>query len=173
MDTKLQKAFLYRRLMAEAQGFGLEVDEELSAPDRPWGSYIRLTEASLPRFINAYWYDLTDELDSSGDHRLDPKILLVAPGSRLSLQYHHRRREMWRILAGPVKIVLGPDGTSLHEAIYHTGETIEIPCGYWHRITGLSGWSVLAEIWDHTDVNNPSNEEDIVRVEDDFRRGSG
>jgi hypothetical protein len=27
-----------------------------------------------------------------------------------------------------------------------------------------------AEIWQHTDVNHPSDEEDIIRVQDDFGR---
>jgi hypothetical protein len=29
---------------------------------------------------------------------------------------------------------------------------------------------MLAEIWQHTDDANPSNEDDIVRVQDDFGR---
>jgi len=29
---------------------------------------------------------------------------------------------------------------------------------------------VLAEIWQHTDAQNPSDENDIVRVQDDFGR---
>lgn len=167
--VKSQKSFMYRRLMAEARGFSLEIDEHLSAPDKPWGSYIRLKEKSLPAFIGAYWASSPVKVNV-GNNKLDPKILLVAPGSRLSLQYHCRRREYWRVLAGPVKIILGPDGTTLQEATYNTGDTVEIPCGHWHRIAGLAGWSVLAEIWEHTDPENPSDEEDIIRVEDDFSR---
>lgn len=171
MAISLQKQFLYKRLMAEARGFELAIDEKLSAPDKPWGSYIRLKESSLPAFIDAYWVNTPVKIEV-GKHRLDPKILLVGPGKRLSLQYHHRRREFWRVIAGPVKVVLGQDGTSLQEKVYQTGDIIEIPQGYWHRIAGLSGWSVLAEIWVHTDPDNPSDEEDIIRVEDDFSRGT-
>jgi hypothetical protein len=29
---------------------------------------------------------------------------------------------------------------------------------------------IVAEIWMHTDENHPSDEEDIVRLEDDFAR---
>ena len=39
-----------------------------------------------------------------------------------------------------------------------------------HRLLGLDGWGIVAEIWRHTDAENPSNEEDIVRVQDDFGR---
>lgn len=172
MDQTSLKHFLYKRLIAEVRGFGLELDEAQSAPDKPWGSYLRISEHSLPAYIDAYWSDMKAKI-KTGDSRLDPKLLLVAPGARLSLQYHHRRSEKWRVLSGPVKIVLGPDGTTLEENVYNAGDTAEIPCGYWHRIAGLSGWSVVAEIWEHTNPENPSDEEDIVRVEDDFSRNTG
>jgi hypothetical protein len=29
---------------------------------------------------------------------------------------------------------------------------------------------VIAEIWQHTDANHPSDEDDIIRVQDDFGR---
>jgi mannose-6-phosphate isomerase len=35
---------------------------------------------------------------------------------------------------------------------------------------GTGGWGIIAEIWRHTDAENPSDEEDIVRVQDDFGR---
>lgn len=164
-----QKAFLYNRLMAEARGFGLQINGELSAPDKPWGAYIRLSDSCLPQFFEAYWSDVNLDIDLE-NHQLDPKMLLVAPGARLSLQYHHRRQEHWRVLSGPVKVVLGPDGTSLQEHVLNTGEVIQIPCGYWHRIVGLNAWGVIAEIWDHTETGAPSDEEDIVRVDDDYSR---
>ena len=39
-----------------------------------------------------------------------------------------------------------------------------------HRLIGLDGWGIVAEIWRHTDAENPSDEDDIVRVQDDFGR---
>jgi hypothetical protein len=39
-----------------------------------------------------------------------------------------------------------------------------------HRLIGLDSWAIVAEIWQHTDIENPSNEEDIVRIQDDFGR---
>ena len=41
---------------------------------------------------------------------------------------------------------------------------------YVHRLVGLSNWGIIAEIWQHTDPEKPSDEEDIVRVQDDFGR---
>ena len=35
-------------------------------------------------------------------------------------------------------------------------------------LIGLDNYSIVAEIWQHTDKNNPSDEEDIIRVQDDF-----
>ena len=39
-----------------------------------------------------------------------------------------------------------------------------------HRLIGLEGWGIVAEIWQHTDPENPSDEDDIVRLQDDFGR---
>ena len=39
-----------------------------------------------------------------------------------------------------------------------------------HRLVGLSNIGVVAEIWIHTDINNPSDEQDIVRLQDDYSR---
>ena len=50
------------------------------------------------------------------------------------------------------------------------GESIGLQQGERHRLIGLDKWGVVAEFWQHTDVTNPSNEEDIVRVQDDYFR---
>jgi mannose-6-phosphate isomerase len=33
-----------------------------------------------------------------------------------------------------------------------------------HRLIGLASCGVIAEIWQHTDPKDPSDEEDIVRL---------
>lgn len=164
-----QKALLYRRALAEARGFGLEIDERQSSADKPWGAYIRIAEKSLPQFYEAYWQNVDVPQPAAG-LRLDPKILLVAPGARLSLQYHHRRGEHWLVLDGPVKVVMGDDAESLTEVVAAAGEVVRIPQGSWHRLVGLETWGRIAEIWQHTDAAQPSGEEDIVRVQDDYGR---
>ena len=50
------------------------------------------------------------------------------------------------------------------------GELISLEQGERHRLLGLHDWGVVAEIWMHTDPSNPSDEEDIVRLQDDFGR---
>ena len=169
MNPSEQKALLYKRAQAEAQGFGLAIDASQSSADKPWGAYIRIEEGSLPKFYEAYWQGIDVPQPAPG-MRLDPKILIVAPGARLSLQYHHHRGEHWRVLDGPVKIVLGEDGSSLHEITAQPGEVLRIPQGKWHRLVGLDVWGRIAEIWEHTNPDEPSGEEDIVRVQDDYGR---
>ncbi|MFZ4770871.1 MAG: hypothetical protein ACOYLO_11885, partial [Ferruginibacter sp.] len=50
------------------------------------------------------------------------------------------------------------------------GKIIKLKQGERHRLIGLEGWGIVAEIWQHTDASHPSDEEDIVRVQDDFGR---
>jgi hypothetical protein len=53
---------------------------------------------------------------------------------------------------------------------YAPGGQITLRQGERHRLVGLAGWGVVAEIWQHTDAGKPSDEADIVRVQDDFGR---
>jgi mannose-6-phosphate isomerase len=50
------------------------------------------------------------------------------------------------------------------------GTTVSLKKGERHRLVGVEEWGIIAEIWQHTDIKNPSNEDDIVRVQDDFGR---
>jgi len=50
------------------------------------------------------------------------------------------------------------------------GSIVELAQGERHRLVGVDEWGVIAEIWKHTDPTNPSDESDIVRVQDDFGR---
>jgi len=52
----------------------------------------------------------------------------------------------------------------------NAGDTIRLAQGRRHRLIGLDDWGIIAEIWQHTDVAHPSDEDDIVRVQDDFGR---
>ena len=50
------------------------------------------------------------------------------------------------------------------------GEIIHFKAQERHRLVGLDKIGVVAEIWIHTDLNNLSDENDIVRINDDFNR---
>ncbi len=102
--------------------------------------------------------------------KVSPKILLVTPRKRLSWQYHFRRSEIWKVVHGTVGIVQSDTdaGTPLKE--YSVGDTIVLQKGERHRLVGLEDWGVVAEIWQHTNSEYPSDEDDIVRLQDDFNR---
>ncbi|EJF09274.1 MULTISPECIES: phosphomannose isomerase [Pontibacter] len=137
--------------------------------DRPWGGFFVIDEAQAQDFANTYFDNMSvDELKISG--KLSPKILLVAPHKRLSWQYHHRRAEIWKVVKGSVGVVTSDTDEEGELKVLSTGDLITLRQGERHRLVGLDDWGVLAEIWQHTDAANPSNEDDIVRVQDDFGR---
>ena len=102
--------------------------------------------------------------------KLSPKILIVKPESRLSWQYHNRRAEIWQIFQGSAGIVRSDNDTETEMKVYDEGDQIVLKQGERHRLIGLDNHCVVAEIWQHTDKNNPSDEDDIIRVQDDFGR---
>jgi hypothetical protein len=137
--------------------------------NRPWGGFFVIKEEQAQVFANAYFegFDV-DKLRVAG--KLSPKILLVKPGARLSWQYHHRRAETWKVINGPVGIVKSIDDTEGEIITYQNGEMIVLQQGERHRLVGLDNWGVVAEFWQHTDLANPSNEEDLIRLQDDYSR---
>lgn len=136
---------------------------------RPWGGFFVIAEEQAQEFANHYF----DGLDVSTLKRggaLSPKILVVAPNKRLSWQYHHRRAEIWRVIQGQAGVKRSPNDTEGELEILKVGDTITLQQGERHRLIGLDDYAVIAEIWQHIDANHPSDEDDIVRVQDDFGR---
>lgn len=142
---------------------------ESSDTDRPWGGFFVIAEDNAAEFIAAFFPQLdTNQLEKFA--KLSPKILMVGPNKRLSWQYHHRRAEVWRVISGPVGVVVSDTDEQGAVRSLEEGEYIELNKGERHRLVGLGPWGIVAEIWKHTDPENPSDEEDIVRLEDDFGR---
>lgn len=147
------------------QGFQIQQQDQT----RPWGGFFVIDEAQAQQFANMYFNGLdVQELKISG--KLSPKILIVAPGKRLSWQYHHRRAEIWQVVSGTVGVVTSNTDEEHELKLLNPGDVIRLNQGERHRLVGLDEWGVLAEIWQHTDAANPSDEDDIVRVQDDFGR---
>jgi mannose-6-phosphate isomerase len=137
--------------------------------ERPWGGFFVIDETQAQKFANIYFEGIqVDNLRVSG--KLSPKILLVKPGARLSWQYHHRRAETWRVIKGTVGVARSHNDTEGEMLSFQTGETIVLQQSERHRLIGLADWGVVAEFWQHTDASHPSDEEDIVRVQDDYAR---
>jgi mannose-6-phosphate isomerase-like protein (cupin superfamily) len=137
--------------------------------ERPWGGFYVIDEAQTAQFIDAYFTQERGEI-ALGEQKLSPKILIVEPGKRLSWQYHHRRTELWKVINGKAGVVLSNTDEETAVQTQNIGDVIRIGTEQRHRIVGLDSWGVLAEIWQHSDPSNPSNEDDIVRVTDDFGR---
>jgi mannose-1-phosphate guanylyltransferase/mannose-6-phosphate isomerase len=136
----LERAGDVRRVAEELAGRQPELLEGHTSTKRPWGSFTQL------------------------DHGMGYQVkrLEVAPGKRLSLQYHHRRAEHWVVVQGTAHIVLGEEERELQ-----TAESVFIPAGTVHRIENRGRQNlVLIEVQTGTYLG----EDDIVRLQDDFGR---
>lgn len=137
--------------------------------NRPWGGFFVIAEEQSQRFADVFFDGLdVSSLRISG--KLSPKILIVAPTKRLSWQYHHRRAEIWRVIQGQAGVVRSNTDYENEIEILNVGATVTLLQGERHRLVGLEDYSVVAEIWQHTYADNPSDENDIVRLQDDFGR---
>jgi mannose-6-phosphate isomerase len=147
------------------QGFNIAAKDD----SRPWGGFFVIDENQAQDFANQYFDGIDVESLKIGG-KLSPKILLVAPDARLSWQYHHRRAEIWQVVQGKVGIKRSNTDTEGELVEYQPKDQVKLQQGERHRLIGLDGWGIVAEIWQHTDALNPSEEDDIVRVQDDFGR---
>jgi len=107
---------------------------------RPWGQY---------RTVDV------------GD-RFQVKQIIVNPGGRLSLQYHHHRAEHWIVVEGTARVTCGNKVMTLGE-----NESTYIPVGTKHRLENV-GETPLRII----EVQSGSylGEDDIVRLDDVYGR---
>ena len=136
---------------------------------RPWGGFLVIDELQAQDFANTFFDGINVETLKIGG-KLSPKILIVSPNSKLSWQYHHRRAEIWRVFKGKVGISRSFDNIEKTVKILNEKDQIKLKKGERHRLIGLDDYAVISEIWQHTDPNHPSDENDIVRISDDYGR---
>ena len=161
------KALVFEKIEEYLNQQQLNVDKQDDT--RPWGGFFVLDESQAEKFITLYFPHITkEELIISG--KLSPKILIVGPNKRLSWQYHHRRGEIWKLIGGMAGVVTSDTDVEKDTSHLSIGDIIKLKQGERHRLIGLDVWGIVAEIWQHTDTDNPSNEDDIVRLQDDFGR---
>ncbi len=110
---------------------------------RPWGSFQTVDEGA----------------------RFKVKRIVVKPGARLSLQRHRKRAEHWVVVSGTARVTIGNDVHELRE-----NESIYVPLGADHRLEN-SGKEPLEII--EVQTGSYLGEDDIIRIEDDYRRGKG
>ena len=137
--------------------------------ERPWGGFLVIDENQAQEFANKFFDGINIESLKIGG-KLSPKILIVKPNSKLSWQYHQRREEIWKVFKGNVGISRSHDNNQNPIVKLEEGNQVKLEKGERHRLIGLDDYAVLAEIWQHTDSNNPSDENDIVRLDDDYGR---
>ena len=107
---------------------------------RPWGTYTVLEE---------------------GFH-FKVKCISINPGARLSLQKHLHRSEHWVVVSGMATATVG------EEALYiRPNESTYIPSGTMHR---LQNEGKLPLVIVEVQVGQYTGEDDIVRMEDDYKR---
>ena len=166
-SSSTDKATVFEKVTSYLKDQNLQVDKKDDS--RPWGGFFVLDEAEAEKFISLYFPHLTkDDLTISG--KLSPKILVVGPNKRLSWQYHHRRAEIWKLIGGVAGVVTSDTDHEKETAHLSIGDIVQLQKGERHRLIGLDGWGIVAEIWQHTDTENPSDEDDIIRLQDDFGR---
>ena len=107
---------------------------------RPWG-----------------WYQTMD----LGD-RFRVKRIQVAPGKQLSLQRHHHRAEHWVVVRGTAEVTRDAEVIIVRE-----NELIYLPLGCTHRLANPG--RIPVEIIE-VQTGSYLEEDDIVRIEDDFGR---
>jgi mannose-1-phosphate guanylyltransferase/mannose-6-phosphate isomerase len=129
-----------KRLVAKLKVVAPKVTAEHLRVHRPWGSY--------------------QGLDAGERHQV--KRIVVKAGGRLSLQKHHHRSEHWVVVRGAALVTL--NGA---EKIIHENESIYIPIGAEHRLENPGKISLeLIEV----QTGSYLGEDDIIRIEDDYRR---
>lgn len=137
--------------------------------ERPWGGFLVINEDQSQDFANQFFDSINVENLKIGG-KLSPKILIVKPNSKLSWQYHHRRAEIWKVFKGKVGVSRSFDDNEKPLKKLITGDQIKLKKGERHRLISLDDFAVIAEIWQHTDPENPSDENDIIRLSDDYGR---
>ena len=92
------------------------------------------------------------------------KSITIKPWAQLSLQIHHRRDEFWHSPEGRLHAVIGDETVALQDhVVYH------VPVGTPHRLINPTHYELtLTEVA----IGEPE-EDDIVRLEDDYGRQDG
>jgi mannose-6-phosphate isomerase-like protein (cupin superfamily) len=139
---------------------------------KPWGGYFRIDSSEADAFAADFFQDLDPIQARLGNPaaEISPKIMLVSPSQRLSWQYHDRRAERWAFISEGAYCRSNTDDQSeLQHA--NVSDVVQFQKSERHRLVAMpERWTLVAEIWQHIDPANPSNEEDITRLADDYSR---
>jgi mannose-6-phosphate isomerase-like protein (cupin superfamily) len=91
------------------------------------------------------------------------KVLFVAAGQSLSLQFHNEKDESWYVQSGKAEVELGEAGQGiLSTEVIAEGACFRFVPGTVHRITAIEDTTILEVSTPHPD--------DVVRLEDRYGR---
>jgi mannose-6-phosphate isomerase len=168
-SNKETKEDVFRQVEDHLTSLELSLDSQDQS--RPWGGAFYISQSSIKNFVQRFFPELSKDTIYKYGELLRPKILIVAPNHKLSWQYHHRRAEVWKNLGDGVGIIISPtDKQPGRHTVLKTGGLVEHGPLTRHRLVGLDNWGVLAEIWQHTNPELLSDEDDIIRLEDNYGR---
>lgn len=133
--------------------------------EKPWGTTIGIHPTLVANFIHEFF-----PLEEVGQEP-SPRFLVVNAGSRLSWQKHLRRSEIWRVIKGPIGVMRSmTDEQPTTYEVFEKDSLVHIEPYMRHRLIGLEERGIVAEVWIHTDIQNPSDANDIERIDDDYER---
>ncbi len=107
---------------------------------RPWGTYEVLLSDKLYKI----------------------KRIVVKPGKKLSLQKHFHRKEHWIVVSGTATVTVGDE-----VKLIRPNESTYIKMGEIHR---LENQGKIPVVLIEAQVGEYTGEDDIIRIEDDFKR---
>jgi mannose-1-phosphate guanylyltransferase len=127
-------------LVAQVKKNNLEMTNVHTTAHRPWGTYTVLEE----------------------NPGYKVKQITVRPGAKLSLQFHHHRSEHWIVVSGQATVTIDDRSFELR-----ANESTYIPKEAKHRLAN-NGTMDLVLI--EAQVGTYLGEDDIVRLQDDYKR---
>jgi mannose-6-phosphate isomerase len=170
LDRSLNKQQIFNQLKGMIEAVGYEIVEQNES--KPWGGYFRFSGEQADLFVEEFFPGLgaVEARLGNKEAELSPKIMIVSPEQRLSWQYHNRRAERWAFLTdGAYNKSENDDPGEL--IIAKPGDVVQFLRGERHRLVGVShSYTLVAEIWQHVDGSELSDEDDIVRLMDDYSR---
>jgi mannose-1-phosphate guanylyltransferase len=131
-----------KELVAEVKKVAPEMTNVHTTAHRPWGTYT--------------------VLEDEQDYKV--KQIMVRPGAKLSLQYHHHRSEHWIVVRGVATVTVQDKTFELKQ-----NESTYIPKEAVHRLENKQKENLILI---EAQVGNYLGEDDIVRLQDDYKRNS-
>ena len=129
-----------KEIVSKLKSKGSQLHHVHLTAHRPWGTYSILEE----------------------NENYKIKRIVVKSGKRLSLQKHYHRSEHWIVVSGTALVTIGE-----RETLIKPNESTYIPIGQVHRLENPGKIDVvLIEV----QVGDYLDEDDIVRLDDDFER---